>query len=275
MADLKEDTTRKLLVDYFKLDVGLVPLYAQWAATDPHFAKKIATGGERLEGIRVLRQDPWETLITCGTRSLLYVGGMQLILFPLVRFRFICSSNNNIGRIALMVKRVSESLGQPLPHPSSFTRESTVHTPTSPLLVLPFSPLTTPLTPLPTLFSFPTPQSLALPATSDLLRSLGFGYRAPFIQCTAELLLSLPSTSSSPHAYLASLRHGTFEGDLVAVREKLVLFKGVGRKVADCVALFGLGWDEVVPVDTHVFQVRPPSLFSLSSEGQAFCVRGS
>jgi len=29
----------------------------------------------------------------------------------------------------------------------------------------------------------------------------------------------------------------------------------VGPKVADCVCLFGLGWSESVPVDTHVWQI--------------------
>lgn len=32
---------------------------------------------------------------------------------------------------------------------------------------------------------------------------------------------------------------------------KLVELQGVGPKVSDCVCLMGLGWGEVVPVDTH------------------------
>jgi N-glycosylase/DNA lyase len=32
-------------------------------------------------------------------------------------------------------------------------------------------------------------------------------------------------------------------------------FKGVGRKVGDCVRLYSLDCDSVVPVDTHVFQI--------------------
>mgnify|MGYP001613425487 FL=1 len=65
-ADLKSDTTGALLQHYFALDTKLAPLYARWRATDPHFAKKLAEdGGARLEGIRVLQQDPWETLIRC------------------------------------------------------------------------------------------------------------------------------------------------------------------------------------------------------------------
>lgn len=64
VADLESDTTKSLLVSYFQLDTPLAPLYAEWAAKDPHFRKKIEHEGERLEGIRVLNQDPWETLVS-------------------------------------------------------------------------------------------------------------------------------------------------------------------------------------------------------------------
>jgi N-glycosylase/DNA lyase len=37
--------------------------------------------------------------------------------------------------------------------------------------------------------------------------------------------------------------------------EALLELQGVGPKVADCVALMGLGWGEAVPVDTHVWQI--------------------
>lgn len=63
IADLQHDTTRQLITTYFQLDKPLAPLYAEWAARDPHFRRKIEKEGERLEGIRVLNQDPWETLV--------------------------------------------------------------------------------------------------------------------------------------------------------------------------------------------------------------------
>ena len=43
--------------------------------------------------------------------------------------------------------------------------------------------------------------------------------------------------------------------DLAATRERLQGLHGVGRKVADCVALFAMDKTEVVPVDTHVWHI--------------------
>ena len=45
------------------------------------------------------------------------------------------------------------------------------------------------------------------------------------------------------------------ESEASEVRSKLMELHGVGRKVADCVALFSLDQRGVVPVDTHVWQI--------------------
>jgi N-glycosylase/DNA lyase len=50
------------------------------------------------------------------------------------------------------------------------------------------------------------------------------------------------------------LLEGGREGYRTA-HEELLALSGVGPKVADCVCLFGLGWSESVPVDTHVWQI--------------------
>ncbi|BGO97618.1 glycosylase/lyase [Rhodotorula toruloides ATCC 204091] len=232
IADLATDTSTPLLRAYFQLDVNLDDLYRQWARDDPKFRRKIESDLEkRLEGIRVLKQDEWETLVS-----------------------FICSANNNIARITLMVNRLCAALGSPLPHPSHFT-PSCVHSTSS---SIPASPSPAPNDS--SLFSFPPPHALADEKRIDpLLRQLGFGYRAPFIPSTAQTLLSSSSSLGlSPESYLSSLNRAQFtrEGKGIAeAREKLVEFKGVGRKVADCVLLFGMGWNELVPVDTHVFQI--------------------
>ncbi|KAI0819521.1 DNA glycosylase [Trametes gibbosa] len=73
--------------DYFQLDIDLVNLYRQWSIADPVFCRI----QDRFEGIRMLRQDPFENLIS-----------------------FICSSNNNISRITKMVKSLCQRYSPPL-----------------------------------------------------------------------------------------------------------------------------------------------------------------
>lgn len=88
-ADIKSPQVKletiDILKDYFSLHISLADLYTQWSEKDPHF-KKIATS--QFEGIRILRQDPWENLCS-----------------------FICSTNNNIKRISQMVENLCLHFG--------------------------------------------------------------------------------------------------------------------------------------------------------------------
>lgn len=70
---------------YFQLDCNMKSLYSKWAAGCPRM--KVIT--EILPGVRILRQDPWECLVS-----------------------FICSSNNNIKRISLMLERLRFHYGK-------------------------------------------------------------------------------------------------------------------------------------------------------------------
>jgi N-glycosylase/DNA lyase len=98
-------------------------------------------------------------------------------------------------------------------------------------------------------FTFPTLAQLAR-ATEEQLRELGFGYRAPYIvDCVRHL-------QEKPEGFLLSLR----EKPLEECRNELTALNGVGLKVADCVALFSLDKTEVVPVDTHVWQIARDKL---------------
>lgn len=96
--------------------------------------------------------------------------------------------------------------------------------------------------------AFPRPSTLTTEETDDALRALGFGYRAPYVHATSVLITSL---SADPDEYLKTLSTLSYE----EARTSLQQFKGVGPKVADCIALFGLGFDDAVPVDTHVYQI--------------------
>ncbi len=108
------------LHEYLQLDVDLAALHAQWRH-DPHLAAAIV----RLPGLRILRQDPRECL-----------------------FSFICSANNNISRIMLMVSRLRLHFGTVV---GEYKGEQ--------------------------FFGFPTVDALAA-VQEQQLRDLGFGYRA-------------------------------------------------------------------------------------------------
>ena len=91
-----------------------------------------------------------------------------------------------------------------------------------------------------TYHAFPTPDQLAAATEADL-RELGLGYRAPYVLETARMV-------ADGEVHPADARDLAYE----AAREELTRFVGVGEKVADCVLLFSLGFDEAVPLDTWI-----------------------
>ena len=91
-----------------------------------------------------------------------------------------------------------------------------------------------------TYHAFPTPAQLAA-ATEAELRDLGLGYRAPYVVRTAGMV-------AGGEAHPVEARELEYED----AREYLTRFVGVGDKVADCVLLFSLGFDEAVPLDTWI-----------------------
>ncbi|KAF8843580.1 DNA glycosylase [Paxillus ammoniavirescens] len=210
---IREAETLTWLKDYFQLNIDLVKLYDEWSERDAVFYNLRC----RFSGIRMLRQDPWENLVS-----------------------FICSSNNNIARITKMVHSLCKNYSPPL---LSLTHPSPASDGT--LEVVAYHP-------------FPPPSVLATPKIALELRSLGFGYRADFIQRTAKMLVdehvSTPIIScgrEGPEKWLVSLR----DLETSKAREELLRFVGVGRKVADCILLMSLDKKEVIPVDTHVHQI--------------------
>lgn len=134
--------------------------------------------------------------------------------------RFICSSNNNISRISKMVQSLCRHYSPALLSLSD--PESSV--------VQSYHP-------------FPPPSVLAQPSASATLRTLGFGYRADFIQKTAKMLVDKHGTEDRsklsvelPEVWLKGLR----TQETSQAREELLKLMGVGRKVADCVLLMSL-----------------------------------
>jgi len=83
-------------------------------------------------------------------------------------------------------------------------------------------------------YTFPTLPRI-FEATYDLLKTCSFGYRVPYIKETSSALLRTDLTD--------------WGIDEDYDRARLLNFKGVGNKVADCVLVFGLGYDNVTPLD--------------------------
>lgn len=179
-----------ILKNYFQLDVSCTELFTEWSKNDKIFKESC----HHCQGIRILSQDPIETL-----------------------YAFICSSNNNIPRISLMMNRLCRHFGTPL----GFYRDREF-------------------------YDIPTFESLTVTGAEEKLRELGFGYRAKYITNAAKYILE-----NHTKEWLYSLRQMDYE----EAWQLLQTVPGVGPKVADCICLMGLGISQAVPVDTHIWRV--------------------
>lgn len=205
----RDAETLAFLRDYFQLDVDLTKLYDEWSDRDSVFRGL----RYRFSGIRMLRQDPWENIVSCVTFSLQSV-------FYLWTPRFICSANNNISRITKMVQNLCTHFSPALvtlPAPSvsgtalHSEEEQSYH-------------------------PFPPPSVLAHPSVAATLRKLGFGYRAEYIQRTAQMMMEAHGSDEEAERWMCGLREMSTED----ARVELLKLMGVGRKVADCILLMSL-----------------------------------
>jgi len=172
------------LKDYLQLDFPYHEMLENFPA-DPHLSRAI----EACSGLRLLRQDPWETLAS-----------------------FICSSTKQIVQIRQIVELLSRRLGGPV---QSVQGNS---------------------------FSFPSVEQVAT-APLSLLLECKLGFRARYLKETAEMILG-------DKIDLKNLGELSTE----EAREKLMQFPGVGRKVADCVLLFGYGFQDAFPIDVWIIK---------------------
>lgn len=129
---------------------------------------------------------------------------------------FVCSTANSVPRIAHGISVFSAHFGAPLGEIDGAQH----HT-------------------------FPTAQVLADADPTLLARLTGLGFRAPNLVKVAQQLCERgPGWAIS----LRSMPYRDAHAELVSMR-------GIGAKIADCVALFSLDKTEAVPVDTHVWQL--------------------
>lgn len=135
-------------------------------------------------------------------------------------FSFICSSNNNISRISSMVKSLQREYGK---------KVGTVND-------IDF-------------YTFPSSTKqldLISKGEKSLRENFKFGYRAKYIAESAAYLLEIGGMEN-----LKTLREKSYPD----CKKELLKFPGVGPKVADCICLFSLDKTNVVPVDTHVWNI--------------------
>jgi N-glycosylase/DNA lyase len=129
-------------------------------------------------------------------------------------FTFLCTPNNNIPRIASLVRHLA-SFGEVVDEVDG----RPVH-----------------------LF----PDVAAVASIPPLeLRARGFGYRADTIPTAARYVLD-----RGGDAYIESLRAVPYEEAHAA----LLAVPYIGRKLADCIALFALHHTSAVPLDTHLWK---------------------
>lgn len=149
--------------------------------------KELAEAVERARGIRLLKQDEDEMLLT-----------------------FILSQNNHIGRIKKSMAGLKELYGAKI---GSYKGRD--------------------------FYSLPAYETLLSLIEKDFV-NLGAGYRAPYLVAAIKDLPDL-------HDFLSRGKPPT-----EALLERLLEVRGVGPKVAACIALFGHGDWDVFPVDTWV-----------------------
>lgn len=178
-----DDEWKTIWTPYFDLGRNYSSLY--YEERDKHdFVHRAMDCGR---GLRVLRQDPWEMLVT-----------------------FIISQRKNIPAISKSVEALSEKYGHPI---------RTDHE---------------------TIYSFPTPKELA-DVSAEELQACSLGYRVPYIVDAVQRVTS-----------------GSLDLDAIAdyddaeLSNVLQTVHGVGRKVANCICLFGYGRMACVPVDVWI-----------------------
>lgn len=144
---------------------------------DPFLAKAI----EHSPGLTILRQDPWEVLVS-----------------------FIISQRKSIPAIKNSIERLCKAYGTPI---------NDTH------------------------YAFPTAEQLMWINKDEC----GLGYRKNYIR---KLARDVVDGNFSMEALVSA--------DYDTAKEMLLSIKGVGEKIANCVLLYGLHFDNAFPVDVHM-----------------------
>ena len=174
---------KKIWSHYFDLDRDYSAIRAREKGRHPFIDSAMECG----KGIRILRQDIWEMLVT-----------------------FIISQRKSIPAIRKAVETLAEKYGEPLQGKDE------------------------------TVYAFPTPEKLASVPMEEL-KACGLGYRAPYVYDASQKVAS------------GELKLDMMEREYEdIVFDQLKEVHGVGKKVANCVMLFGCGMVSRAPVDVWI-----------------------
>ncbi len=209
--------------DYFDLDTDYA-VYRGAVLPDDEYLKKAIEYGK---GIRMLKQEPWEMLIS-----------------------FIISQRKSVPAIRTSVERLSERFGRLIVENTDNVTAKTpdadgsLHRGRNKISCLSETEKRTLSDDnCRRVYAFPTPAALAKADTAELA-ACGLGYRVDYVREAARLVdcgeLDLEELAKLPTAELI---------------EALRALKGVGIKVASCVALFGYHRLDTLPVDVWMKRV--------------------
>lgn len=205
-------TPSQLLRDYFQLDTNLTHLCELWAQSDSNFNHKMSC----YKGIRLLRQDPLENVIS-----------------------FICSSNNNIARISGMLNSLCQLLGDPI---CCYGDHQVYRFPTLDELCAKNMEQT--LRDL----GFGYRSKYVAMAAKSIAEKGGVEWLMELREnpYNGELSHALQCHNVSVYVCVCIC---------VEVVTSLQTLPGVGPKVADCIAMMSCDKFEAVPIDTHVWKI--------------------
>jgi N-glycosylase/DNA lyase len=179
----------RFLRSYFRYELDVRAIQEAVAAAHPAAAVAV----QQFAGLRILRQDPLETLLT-----------------------FTIATATNVPRVTRNVREICARFGRPI---ASVDGQE--------------------------VRDFPTPAALLAAPVDELFGPCNLAYRARSIQAVARVLAARDPNWASA---LATAPYP----DAHRALDELPFF---GPKVSDCVCLFGLGFDQAVPVDVHVWAI--------------------
>lgn len=198
-----EETALEYWLSYFDVPADYQAMIDSIHPEDTYLLSAAKAGS----GIRILRQDPWEMIIT-----------------------FVISQQKTIPAIRSLVETLCRNYGTPI-EPSSAAYSQLSSDGPSP-------------------FAFPTPEQLSRASLDELL-ALKLGYRAKYIHQLCQDAIN----GSLDMDYLSSLNYED-------AMDFLTGFYGIGKKVANCVCLFGLHHIDAFPVDTWIQKILMEHYFN-------------